>query len=337
MKVLEKNKIRELLNHLIDHYELIAPIEKDNSIINFDKIENAKDVKLEFYNSNDAPKKLFFPQTEELFTFSNNGKVSPPELKTDMQRILFGLRPCDVESLLILDKIFDSDDYKDPYYTEKRENTLIFTMTCNRPQNSCFCTSFSSGPFSKNNSDVFIVDLEDKYIFDSVTEKGIKILDKIPNLKNADENIMIKLKKMAEKAEERIKYVLDIKNLNKKLSTIFDDQIWNNIHEKCLGCGVCTFSCPTCHCFDILDEQTNNNGKRIRIWDSCMNSNFTLEASGHNPRPTGKERMRQRIMHKFSYFYKNFNKFACVGCGRCIRSCPVGMSIRKVIEMLSKT
>ena len=102
--------------------------------------------------------------------------------------------------------------------------------------------------------------------------------------------------------------------------------------EFCLGCGVCTFLCPTCHCFDILDEGDSEQGERIRIWDSCMFPLFTLHASGTNPRPGGKERMRQRIMHKFSYFLDNHDQPGCTGCGRCIRSCPVNLDIREVLE-----
>ncbi|MCE5274896.1 MAG: 4Fe-4S dicluster domain-containing protein, partial [Deltaproteobacteria bacterium] len=94
--------------------------------------------------------------------------------------------------------------------------------------------------------------------------------------------------------------------------------------------------CPTCHCFDISDEVKGSDGKRLRNWDSCMFPLFTKETSGHNPRPSQKERWRQRVMHKFRYYVDNFGAIACVGCGRCVMSCPVNLDIRKIVEDISK-
>jgi len=116
----------------------------------------------------------------------------------------------------------------------------------------------------------------------------------------------------------------------------FENPIWATIHGKCLACGTCTWMCPTCHCFDISDEVKGNDGVRIRSWDSCMFPLFTKETSGHNPRTSQKERWRQRVMHKFKYYVDNFNAIACVGCGRCVMSCPVNLDIRKVVEDIAK-
>ncbi len=112
--------------------------------------------------------------------------------------------------------------------------------------------------------------------------------------------------------------------------------MWGDLTETCLGCGVCTYLCPTCHCFDICDEAATAAGERIRVWDSCQFPLFTQEASGANPRPSGKERFRQRIMHKFSYLPKERDMAGCVGCGRCVAECPVNLDIREVLEKLSQ-
>ena len=113
---------------------------------------------------------------------------------------------------------------------------------------------------------------------------------------------------------------------------MYDDPFWDELHLKCLGCGACTYLCPTCHCFDIVDEGNAVRGKRVRNWDTCQFALFTHHTSGHNPRQSGKERMRQRVMHKFNYFVENQGEIACVGCGRCVRNCPVNLDIRAVIE-----
>ncbi|NLW25671.1 MAG: 4Fe-4S binding protein [Clostridia bacterium] len=123
------------------------------------------------------------------------------------------------------------------------------------------------------------------------------------------------------------------KDLAEKLEVIYRSPLWRELQEKCVNCGVCTFLCPTCHCFDLTDDQ---KGKKVRSWDSCMFASFTKQASGHNPRPTGAERLRQRVMHKFRYFFENHGIFACVGCGRCVEKCPVNLDIREVLQRIKE-
>jgi sulfhydrogenase subunit beta (sulfur reductase) len=132
--------------------------------------------------------------------------------------------------------------------------------------------------------------------------------------------------------------VADLEGLGDKLDNSFDSDFWDEVHFKCIGCTTCTYLCPTCHCFDIYEEEeSDKSGYRLRLWDSCSLSLFTLHTSGHNPRPSSKERMRQRVMHKFNYFAHNYNEFGCVGCGRCIQNCPVNMDIRDVISSIARS
>ena len=111
----------------------------------------------------------------------------------------------------------------------------------------------------------------------------------------------------------------------------FESDFWVETAMKCLGCGACSYLCPTCHCFDIVDESTWNHGTRRRNWDCCSYAMFTRHASGHNPRPDQASRCRQRVMHKFKYFPDRFGRVACVGCGRCIRGCGVGRNITETL------
>jgi sulfhydrogenase subunit beta (sulfur reductase) len=106
---------------------------------------------------------------------------------------------------------------------------------------------------------------------------------------------------------------------------------WNGIAETCLGCGACTYLCPTCHCFDFYEEATSSGHGKKRVHDACMFASFSREASGHNPRPKPADRMRQRVMHKFSYTHENFGRIFCVGCGRCVRFCPSNIDIRETV------
>jgi ferredoxin len=124
---------------------------------------------------------------------------------------------------------------------------------------------------------------------------------------------------------------VDLAVLKEVLDRSFDDPRWRLLTEKCLGCGACSFLCRTCHCFDIVDEEDGGVRSRSRIWDSCQFPSFTSQASGFNPRPSGLERFRQRLMHKFSYCVENYGMPGCVGCGRCVSECPVNLDIRMLM------
>ena len=139
----------------------------------------------------------------------------------------------------------------------------------------------------------------------------------------------------AQNASDMIE-AIDLTNLEENLKKSFNSSIWEEISKVCLGCGMCTHQCPTCHCFDMTDEEDGaGNGRRIRTWDSCQFSLFTLHASGHNPRTDKTHRMRQRILHKFLYTVDNLNEVFCVGCGRCVRNCPVNLDLREALKKLN--
>ena len=124
-------------------------------------------------------------------------------------------------------------------------------------------------------------------------------------------------------------------DIPQKLEELWDSPLWKKVSDACLGCGA-YFLCPTCHCFDIQDEMEGFEGRRCRVWDSCMFKEYTLHTSGHNPRPTRRERTRNRVNHKYSYFVKNFGTIACVGCGRCINNCPVNIDILDILSQVVK-
>jgi len=214
---------------------------------------------------------------------------------------------------------------------KRRENTAIVTFACNEPEPTCFCTSMGIGPWSREGADVFVYDAGDYYVAEPVTEKGEALLDAVDGEDLAEVPAVTEtLKATAEKAIKKV----DVAKLTAKLGKMFNDPKWDAISERCVGCGICSYICPTCHCFDIQDQVGQECGKRVRNWDSCMFPIFSLHASGHNPRTGGHQRIRQRVMHKFNYFVENFGRIACVGCGRCVQSCPANMDIREIIELL---
>ncbi len=331
-KIIRKEQLDSWLEHLREEYEIWAPVKK-NGLVFFHPIESVKEICFDFLNTRKTPKDIFFPQSEVLFSFRRGEIEKDQGTVLEKPRIIFAIRPCDAKNLILLDKVFDSEDYQDPYYVERRKRTLLFGMACTSPQSTCFCTSIGGGPFEKTCLDLLIVDLgDDKYSVEAVMQRGKDLIGKNGFFEEAQEKDGERLTKIKKAAEEKTKLKGAIQGLEEKLDKIFDSPLWDRIHQRCLGCAICTYLCSTCHCFALLDEKTNSRGQRLRSWDSCMFPEFTLEVSKHNPRISNKERMRQRVMHKFNYFVKNFGQVACVGCGRCIRNCPVNIDIREIIE-----
>ena len=331
-KIISKEAFRDFLAGLTGKYQVFAPVRSESSIA-FEEIDSGDEILFDYFNTKTSIKDFFFPQRERLFSFNliKPEEIGEPDL-SDRKRIIFGLRPCDAKGLSLLDSIFDDKDYQDPYYLTKRGDTIVISMGCNQPAGTCFCTSLGGDPFSDDGSDLFLVDMGDFLLARPVTEKGEALIKEETGFKKVDEDQSRIKEKIIEDARASIKSDVNPEKVKEKLDANFDDAIWDKLHEKCLGCGICTFLCPTCHCFDILDETGGSKGERIRIWDSCMFPQFTLHASGANPRPTGRERVRQRVMHKFKYLVDNTGKTGCTGCGRCIIYCPVNLDIREILR-----
>ncbi|MFZ5632436.1 MAG: 4Fe-4S dicluster domain-containing protein [Bacillota bacterium] len=326
--IIDKKALPGLLDKLIAEYEVYAPV-KQGTYSLFKRITCGGEADFGYANSKIPPKGVLFPQTEKLFSYSVTGEGAKLEECIDSRKkVVFGIRPCDARSLLLLDNVFNNDKYQDPYYLTRRENTLLVGMACTDPASTCFCTSMGSGPADAAGLDLLLTDIGDAYVMEAVSDKGKELAGRL-GLGAAGEGRKAAAAKARDAAVVACRVNTD--GLKSKLDANFYDAIWEKFHEKCLGCAACTYSCPTCHCFDIVDEARDCNGCRVRNWDSCMFPLFTLHTSGHNPRPSGKERMRQRVMHKFKYFVDNFNAMACVGCGRCIKNCPVNLDIRQVL------
>jgi sulfhydrogenase subunit beta (sulfur reductase) len=334
-KVIKKEDIADFLDTLLKDYEVFAPVKRDRLVV-FDQIHSGREAFLTFTATVMSPKEILLPQSETLFTYSSTDSAADLEVPSGREkpRLIFGIHPCDVKSLVFLDRIFNEEEYKDVYYLERRKGMVVVSMGCIKPRLTCFCTSVGGGPFSTEGSDLQLVDIGDEYVVQVLSDKGEKLLGKA-RLEDAGEDKVSLMRRVAEDAEASMAPKLNIDGLKEKLDKMFDDPIWDVLTEKCLSCGVCTYLCPTCYCFDIVDEARVSGGERIRLWDSCQFPLFTLQASGENPRPTSKERYRQRIMHKFSYLIDNCGRIGCVGCGRCVTECPVNLDIRQIITAIS--
>ena len=284
-----------------------------------------------------SPKDFFFPQTEDLMAFKTEGKnIEVIDTRKESEDfVVFGVRPCDVKSFDILDRVFLSEPV-DSFYASRRAHGVIVSVACTRPSETCFCKTFGINPASPA-GDVAAWKTEDAVYFEANTEKGAALLESLGALlTDCDDAAVTEQKAKIDAVMDK----LPLKDLTTdafgggKTSELFNNPAWDELSQSCLGCGTCTFVCPTCQCYDIKDFNTGNGVVRFRCWDSCMYSDFTKMAHGNN-RLTQKERFRQRFMHKLVYYPENNEGlFSCVGCGRCLAKCPISMNIVKVMKKI---
>ncbi len=282
-----------------------------------------------------SPKDFFFPQMENLVEFKTEGKnieiIDTREESEDF--VVFGVRACDVKSFDVLDRVFLVEPI-DSYYASRREHGIIISVACTKPSETCFCQTF--GVDATNPAgDISVWKTETEIFWQSNTEKGEALLKSIEALTEECNTEAVDAQK---EKTAKIMSKLPLANLTAdkfgagKTQEFFDAPEWKTLSESCLGCGTCTFVCPTCQCYDIKDFNTGKGVVRFRCWDSCMYSNFTKMSAGQ-PRLTQLERFRQRFMHKLVYYPENNDgMFGCVGCGRCLAKCPISMNIVKVMK-----
>lgn len=285
------------------------------------------------------PKAAVFPSCRELFRFERTKDPADAErielsLLPDIRQeptLVFGTRPCGARGFLIFDRVYQGGRFSDPYYRAARENTLFVTLACGSPGNACFCHWVGGGPDDPAGSDLLLTAVDGGYVVQAITEKGEALLES-PFL-SMDEEKAREAAAARAKVKQSLPQAPDIGRAGESLLAIFNDMdFWEEVSAKCISCGACTYLCPTCYCFNITDEAHGLSGKRLRSWDTCMSHQFTLEASGHNPRPTKAHRLRNRVGHKFSYYPSLHDGLtACCGCGRCIRKCPAGVDIREIV------
>jgi ferredoxin len=337
-KILSKKTFPQWVKKL-QAYRIYAP-SRDGDVWNYEPVSDPEDVDLEFLTTTLSPKKIIFPQREIYFEFRKSEEDQPEIdeiLPEDEPTIVFGVRPCDAKAVTLTDLVFGGD-FEDVYYWKRRNQTYLVGLACNTPPSTnCFCLSVDGSPHSTDGLDILLTDLGDKYYVQTLTKKGDKLLDPAKKLftapKHADKKELQKIHTESEKKMKR--QIKDLKKIPPKLKEMWDSPFWDEEAMSCLRCGICTYMCPTCHCFDINDEVLASaplKGQRVRTWDTCQFPDFTMHSSGHNPRPDKASRLRQRIMHKFQYFVENHQHYQCTGCGRCITSCPVGIDIIQVLD-----
>lgn len=341
MYCLPVEKIDSFFEVVASKQKLYLPVTNSSKKANFELWEKGKVLSDELKTVRSA-KDFFFPKAERLVNYKVNGKeivVEDPRKEVE-DFVVFGVRACDAKSFEVIDAVYLNMTPVDTYYKNRREHGTVITLACNEPAQTCFCSTYKLDAANPA-GDVSCWKADGKFYFEANTEKGKALIEAVKGvLADGDAKAVEECKKqIAEKVEKLPFAHLDLSKLEKhEMLKMFNSKIWDQISEACLGCGTCTYVCPTCMCFDVRDFKKNDGSvEQVRCWDSCMYNDFTQMAA-ENPRHTQKERSRQRFMHKLMYYpMAHENVFACVGCGRCLESCPVNMNIVKVIKAYNES
>lgn len=304
--------------------------------VNYGKYSENSEVALDVLKTVKSPKDFFFPQSENMMKFKTDGKnIEIVDVREECKPfVLFGVRACDYKAFSVLDNVFLQQPV-DTFYKARRDAGIIFTLACGKPEESCFCKVF--GIDASEPAGDATCWLDDNYLYVRPnTEKGESVLASVNDIaEKADKKDVDAMIENIKEIIEKLPFSnLDISYFKpENLNEIFDLPEWEQLSEACLGCGACTFVCPTCQCFDIRDFKTQNGAIRFRCWDSCMYSDFTQMAAA-NSRTTQMQRYRQRFMHKLVYYPSQYGMYSCVGCGRCVNKCPQHLNIVKVIKKI---
>ena len=333
MRVIPRDQLSQALESA--GRAVFAPVEQGD-LVTWRRWQPGDGLKLDGACADNSPKDIVFPQWEDLMQFRREGKAIEiaEQPRCGEEYVIFGARACDIRALQVLDKVFLAEP-ADTFYAARRERGTIVGLACREPGKSCFCGVFGVDP-AMPEADAVLWETDGEFAFEAYTEKGRKLVKDWP-CEERGVDLAALQREIREKAARQPYAALSLEGIEARSQTeLFDSPLWQKLSVACLGCGSCTFACPTCQCYDIRDYDAGSGVRRYRCWDSCMYSDFTLMAGGQ-PRATQAQRFRQRFMHKLRYFPENNGGvYSCVGCGRCVRKCPMGLHIARVIKALGE-
>ncbi|HWQ76176.1 MAG TPA: 4Fe-4S dicluster domain-containing protein [Syntrophomonas sp.] len=333
MKVIKKAKLEAAFNKLSESADVFVPMQKSRQSgyynwLGYDKDQD--EIMLDVLNVYQPPKNVVFPQSSKMYGIKTNGvEISlDSAAETDRSSLIFGARACDVKGILAMDEVFLTRGYEDSFYKARRTGNTIVAHSCYSPGPNCFCNAMEVNPTDPIGADVIIRDAGDEYVWEAKSEKGEAVTAQIAD--------WLEEKEVRVPESKSFDQHVDYHGVAEKLTKMFEHPLWDKISEPCSACGMCTYLCPSCYCFDIQVKMRGDEGYRFRAWDSCMYEEYSREAGGGNPRGLVKERFRNRFLHKLQFFTERYGTPLCTGCGRCMIVCPNGINIVKIIDAVKE-
>lgn len=338
--VINKEDLNKLVERALDDYDVYGPVRK-KSIYVYDQISDPASMELNYGQTMTSAKKLFNPPVENMMTFDFEEKKIKDRLEDTIPEnpsLIVGLHACDINGLLFLDRVYGGE-YDDLYYQKRREKTTIIGLNCLESCENGFCRSVNTHIVLEG-YDLFLTPIEDdRYYVNVGSPKGDRLIALAPDLfEEATEDDVDAFRKSLQKKHESLPVEFHLDNLTETLDMAWDDPIWEEIGEDCMNCGSCALVCPTCYCFDVVDEVGLDlkESTRKRKWDTCLYYDFALVAGNHNFREEPEARLKYRFYHKMRGAVHDQGIIACTGCGRCIDACPAGISFLDVLAQLQK-
>jgi len=332
--ILPKENLAEFIGHLRSFGELHAPTKRGEKSLVFAPVSDLSEIELNYTRTILPLKKYFFKATDVMFNFCAEKGYELPAEEADKKYVIFGVHPCEIHGLKILDLVFGGR-YVDTYYFARRSKVAIIGLDC-IPDDLCFCRSTGTD-FVDTGFDLFLSDIDDSYIVRVGTSLG-------DDMVRAADSLFRQVKKEDREAYKRksiqrrdsFQAEIELQDLPGIMDLEYESHIWEEVGEKCLSCGICSMVCPTCYCYSVFDELSldGNTGQRKRMWDSCLFKDYALVAGGHNFRAQRSSRVKNRYFHKQRGFVSQYGRPSCVGCGRCKAYCPAGIDIVEVISKL---
>jgi len=326
-KIMPKEAFPDWVECLCSDHQVIGPKIHDDHYA-FESIHAASEIDLGYSTTLLPPKKALMPQKETLFTFNSGSNELEANIVSE-PTVLLGVHTCDLHAIALLDRVFERG-YPDGHYLSRRKNTTLVSVECLQPcSDQAFCKSM--GTLSvPDEFDLHLTDLGNDIAIEIGSAEGALLLEGFPAVREARQVDYPRLSRVISDKWPRFPYRLDfdVTELPSLVSLSYRSVIWDKLGERCLSCGMCTLVCPTCYCFNTVDEidLALNSGSRTRMWDSCQLDRFALVADGHNFRANRSARLRHRFMHKAKYQSDTFGMVGCVGCGRCAQACLVHIS-----------
>ena len=286
-------------------------------------------------------RELLAPSVRLLQIKRTNGGLEPAKDAAETKRTaFFGVRPCEVAAIKIQDRVLIGGKYADEDYLQRRKSSFVIAVNCGEPAANCFCASMGTGPKAEDGYDLVLTEVLDgthRFVAEAGTDEGAELLAELPQQPAADADLAA-AEKVTGAARQKMGITLDRSDVRELLQANFEHPRYDDVASRCLACTNCTLACPTCFCTTI-DDANDLSGEaddRLRKWDSCFTLQYS-EMHGGGTRKETKSRYRQWLTHKLSTWQDQFDTLGCVGCGRCITWCPVGIDIREEVAAIRAT
>jgi ferredoxin len=301
-------------------------------------IQTGQDRYFDFIPGSQSWKQFLFPPRYSLFSAQKDGKwkIKENDLTPAPRYALVGVRACELAAIAIQDRVFLRPDFYDPIYRSRREGLFILAVNCLHPNLTCFCVSMGTGPRHQAGFDLCLTELDDLFLVEVGSELGLSLLAR-RTYELPSAFVQTAANQAIQQAAGQMGRKMDTSDLPGLLTEHLDAARWSEVGKRCLSCANCTLVCPTCFCWDATDQTDvlGRHTRRERLWDSCFNPNFSYVFGG-NTRPNIRSRYRQWLTHKLGQWKAQFDVLGCVGCGRCITWCPVGIDLTEEVAAIRR-